>query len=1537
MARPRKTKTSKPYQADHLNLDQPDALSLFLPVVSEWFRLKVGTPTDAQIRGWPSIQSGQNTLIVAPTGSGKTLAAFMAGLDALWRQKELPDGVQILYISPLKALNQDIYRNLDRPLLGVAEVAESRGILLPKIRTGVRTGDTPQNERQAQARKPPHVLITTPESLHLILGGRARAMLSGVKWVIVDELHALAGQKRGTFLAILLERLVHELGRDPVRIGLTATVNPIEEAGKFLCGFHADPNQWEHSTPRPLTIVRALVTKQWDLMVKRAEAEADPNQPRTIWPNLEKELTGLIGSHQSTLVFANNRYLVERLAARINEQVQSANQELQESSPDDNSESDNPIGHAWVHAHHGSISLDRRRQTEIALKDGRLKGVISTASLEMGIDMGAVDLVCQIGSPGEVARGLQRVGRAGHGVGEISKGRFFAKTNADLLETAALVEAMTRSAVEPLAIPQNCLDMLAQQVVACVAVRTWKPRELLQLFRRSYPYQNLSEKAFESVLEMLSGRFRVEAIRDLKARIFWDRVRDELSALPGTSSLALMGGGAIPDTGQYPVKLGDKGPTLGSLDEEFVLERRAGEAFRLGSSTWRIDRIEADRVIVSPSGGSDMVVMPFWRGEESRRSATLGASIGSLLRRIAADENRDSAVQHLVNICCLDHDSASDLVRFIHRQKRMTGFVPDDRTIIVESFRDPAGEVALAILSPWGGRVNQALKLVLQNRLFAELGFRPAAQHADDGLMMRLPRDVQDRPPLDLLDNLGFDEASERLREELADSSLFGLRFRQNAARSLLLPRPDPGKRTPLWLQRLRAKDLLQVVRQMPDFPVVLECYRECLSQDLDLNLLKTLLDSIQNGEIRVVKHTGESASPFASDLMNRFERKFLYEWDEPHKAKATRERAQLADVPPGEVLDELLDPTILKRVEDQLAQAWSRPAKSAEDLAERFLRLGDLADHDVVPDHRHWIEDLKKRSLVQPVFENTRVPTLWISSEDLPVYHLAFPEGFELDQQNSFNAQRQSALDHILRRFVSTRSLISLKDVTSRYPIETSVAANWLQEWTEKGGFTRITGNSNDKTETRWADTRQMQRMVGMSLAQRRHDVKPVSPECWADWVLRNEIKSRKCSVNQSLETIHHILLTFQGWAATVSQWAEEILPRRVPGFQLQQLDRLLQRGDWSWRVVSDSAEKLGNPKIAFWHCDFPQPNFTQADFHQLSTGSAEILKLIQSYGPMTSSEISLKTGVTLSSIRNDLRECLQNGYIVNEKLAFLENWCNSDSATKQKQTSNLKLKSPTRKINRFRRLLAEQGVGVGGLGPGLSHTSTDGLAMEGRWKIIATDTPFNVDDSYSAWCALLIARYGVITREVVKFAAAELDWSSFADWLEAAEWRDELRRGYFVEGLSGMQFTDAQTAAELAEFSDEFSNKNLQEFYLVSAIDPLNLYGSSAPLDLPLLENGRVRLPRVSGNMLLFYQGMPLWITQERGKKLTSLPHRENDVMKLALQFLVQSFIGNSTKWTIITLDDNHAAKSPWALELTELGFFRDGLALTRYRGLV
>ena len=837
-----------------------DVLGLFLPPVSAWFRSALGEPTAPQRLGWRAIASGRHALIAAPTGSGKSLAAFLAALDLLWREPSRGRGVRILYVSPLKALNADVHRNLRAPLEGILAEAEASGFPLRPLTTAVRSGDTPASERAKILRRPPEILIITPESLHLMLTSRARETLREVSHVVVDEIHALCGDKRGVFLALLLERLeALGSGRPFVRIGLSATQKPLEEVARYLGG------------ARPVEIVDASGRKPMDLRVIWPGGDAGVGPPGSIWPAIEDRVLGLVEEHRSTLVFANNRRTVEKLTARLNEL---ASRDVEGEAPDDD-----PAPPPF-RAHHGSLSLDERRATEELLKNASLRAVVSTASLELGIDMGEVDLVCQVESPGNVARGLQRVGRSGHLVGGTSRGRLIAKTPADLLESAALARAMLENDIEPLRVPRNCLDVLAQQVVACVAVDRWDVPELFDLVRRAYPFADLPAEAFERVLSLVSGRYSTGSIRDLRARVAWDRIHNRLAPLPGTSRLALTGGGTIPDVGHYPVYLGEGGPRLGELDEEFVFERRVGESFMLGNSAWRIDLIDVHKVVVSPAGGSQ-VVMPFWRGETNPRSMELGRGVGRLTREIADGLDDPGLARRLEDECRLEPAAARFLVRYVGRQRRLAGVVPDDSTVLVETFRDPAGETALAVLSPYG-RMHLGLKLALLARIQDRYGITASCLHGDDGLLFRLPG--TDDPPLDLLDGLDGAEAERLIRRVLPDTALFGLRFRQNAGRALLMPRPDPSKRTPLWLQRLRAKDLLGVVGEFPDHPIVVETFRECLDDDLQMPRLRAFLDAIGGGSIRVATRAAELASPFASELVFQFTQAYLYEWDEPRR-----------------------------------------------------------------------------------------------------------------------------------------------------------------------------------------------------------------------------------------------------------------------------------------------------------------------------------------------------------------------------------------------------------------------------------------------------------------------------------------------------------------------------------------------------------------------------------------------------------------------------------------------------------------------------
>ncbi|HMF14895.1 MAG TPA: DEAD/DEAH box helicase, partial [Gemmataceae bacterium] len=660
-----------------------DPLELFLPPVREWFRTALGQPTPAQRRGWPAIVAGQNTLILAPTGSGKTLAAFLACLDGLWRRNPIPAGVCVLYVSPLKALNNDIYRNLQFPLEGVAETARRTGIRLPAIETAVRTGDTPAAQRQRFLRRPPHVLITTPESLHLLLTSRAREALRKVTHCIVDEIHAICPNKRGVFLAVLLERLAELTPNGFVRIGLSATQRPLEEVARYLGGSEVTADGT--LAPRPVTIVDAGLRRDIDLRVVSPVEEFGPQPERSIWPPIYRQLGKLVRSHRSTIIFANNRRTVERVTANLNEHDEIAR------------------------AHHGSVSLEMRQQTETALKEGRLPAVVATASLELGIDMGAVDLVCQIESPGNVARALQRVGRAGHLVGQKSKGRLIPKMPSDLLEQAVLAREMAAGRVEAVRTPINCLDVLAQQVVAMAAVDAWDVPALFGLIRRAYPFRDLSAQAFETVLEMISGRYRFDAaagspssLAALQPRVSWDRTHNRLHGMPGSQHLALVGGGTIPDTGQYAA-YSPGGVRIGELDEEFVYERRIGDAFLLGTNAWRVDRIEADRVFVVPAEGAPAMV-PFWRGEKSGRSHDLGLAIGHFLGELRERLDADDCQRWLEENYYLDADAARNLRRYVRRQLAGAGGLPTDRSVVIEASRDQLGDWQVILLSPLGSR-----------------------------------------------------------------------------------------------------------------------------------------------------------------------------------------------------------------------------------------------------------------------------------------------------------------------------------------------------------------------------------------------------------------------------------------------------------------------------------------------------------------------------------------------------------------------------------------------------------------------------------------------------------------------------------------------------------------------------------------------------------------------------------------------------------------------------------------------------------------
>ncbi len=1496
-----------------------DVLNRFHPAVAAWFRAEFGEPTAPQRLGWPVIASGQNALIVAPTGSGKTLAAFLAALDHLWRSETTRRGVGILYVSPLRALNQDVSRNLQGPLAAILTKSQEMGVPLPPLRVAVRSGDTPSHERVALVRKPPDILITTPESLHLMLTSRAREILRGLSHVIVDEIHAVCGNKRGVFLALLLERLAAINQSEFVRIGLSATQRPLEEVARYLGGLKRSTA----SAPagrfdlRPVTIVDAGWRRDLDLEVIWPRSQGGLSPAGSIWPEIESRLSELVRDHRSTIIFANNRRTVEKLTARLNESATATAEEPLPGDPGAADAIDLDLAATPpppFRAHHGSISLEERRATEDALKRGELKAVVATASLELGIDMGAVDLVCQVESPGNVARGLQRVGRAGHVVRGVGKGRLIAKTPADLLESAALCRAMIRGEIESLRVPHGCLDVLAQQVVACVAMEPWDAEELYDLVRGAYPYHDLTAEAFESVLKLVSGRFPNPSFRDLRARVAWDRIHNRLAALPGTAHLALVGGGTIPDTGQFPVYLGDGGPRLGELDEEFVYERRVGETFILGNSTWRIEAVEPHRVLVGKAEG-ETAVMPFWRGESTSRSPELGEAVGRLSHELGERIDDPELASWLARECRLTAAAASQLQAYVARQKRVAGVLPDHRTILIESFPDPAGETALAVLTPFGGRLHHALRLVLSGRIRERFGLVPACHHADDGLLFRVPR--TEEPPLDLFDGLGPETAERLLREELPHTALFGLRFRQNAYRALLMPRPDPAKRTPLWLQRLRAKDLLQVARQFPDFPIVVETVRECLDDDLDLPRLRALLSEIAAGTIRVVRREGEIPSPFTSELIFFFTAAHLYQWDEPVRndrgpGGSTIDEDLLASLLQNGDLKQRLLPQAIGRVENRLRNQGRQP-RTADEMAEHLRVFGDLSPAEISGGMPTLLEELRDAGRAE-VHEMPDVPepSRWILAEEAPLYRAAFPSRRAGSSRRDRagpgppEAASAEARDTIILRFLRTRALVALADLTTRYPVSAALATERLERWAEDGTVVRLAEHASTETD-RWADRENLAEMLRVSVAVRRRESLAVMPEVFADFVLRHQHLHPETR-GAGAAFVERVLDQLQGHPAAAALWESEILRRRVTDYRPGWLDDALGKGEWLWRGQGDRGN---DRRVAFFRRDFPGSIAPGGNGPvEISARGSGLLELLERHGASFATDLARRGGLEPSRVRAALDELVGQGLVTNDRF------------------------EPLRAGSKAAFLALDRAVSGRRAGGSLRRTTRTPLlsAPEGRWSRLEQPAESG-ETGLLAWAAALLGRYGVLAREILALEPWAPSWSDLVPLLSRAEWRGEIRRGFFVEGLSGLQYASDEAAAELFRLSA--ASEQPDPLVWVSTTDPANLYGSGAPFDIELLGGGRARLPRLPGNSLVLRRGRPVLIIEAHAKRLTALPSSAKSDIDSALNFLPSLTGADRRVLKVEMYNGAPVIDSLVATHLAKLGFVRDYPGMTYYAG--
>ncbi|UGT69843.1 ATP-dependent helicase [Nocardia gipuzkoensis] len=1190
-------------------------MAQFSRATQEWFDGAFPAPTSAQLGAWRAIAAGEHTLVVAPTGSGKTLSAFLWAIDQLAAREQRPEqaGTSVLYVSPLKALAVDVERNLRAPLVGVTQTAKRLGLEPPDITVGVRSGDTSASDRRSMLRTPPDILITTPESLFLMLTSAARETLRNVRTVIVDEVHAIAGSKRGSHLALSLARLDLLTERPVQRIGLSATVRPPEEVGRFLVG------------NAPITLVAPPAPKTFDLSVRVPVADmtepGESDQPGSIWPHVDEAIVELVLEHRSSIVFANSRRLAERLTARLNEAYAARlgePVEVEHKPPAQLGASTEVIhgaGPLLARAHHGSVSKEQRALIEDDLKSGRLRCVVATSSLELGIDMGAVDLVVQVEAPPSVASGLQRIGRAGHQVGEISRGVIFPKHRTDVIHCAVASQRMTAGQIEAIQIPAHPLDILAQQTVAACALDPVDVDEWFEVVRGTGSYAALPRSAYESVLDLLSGRYPSDEFAELRPRLVWDRDAGTLTGRPGAQRLAVTSGGAIPDRGMFAVYMvGEKASRVGELDEEMVYESRVGDVFALGATSWRIEEITFDRVLVTPAFGQPGR-LPFWHGDGLGRPAELGAALGEFVRTVAQDRAAEAAapasrktsrrdgsapsktsraqtqprqdgaetsvgrgardipvperVAGLMRSAGLDDNATANLLTLLDEQRTATGHLPTDRTLVVERFRDELGDWRLVLHSPYGLPVHAPWALAVGARLRERFGVDAAPNASDDGIVVRLP-DTTDDPPGAELFVFESDEIDDVVTEQVGGSALFASRFRECAARALLLPRRDPGKRAPLWQQRQRSAQLLDVARKFPEFPILLETVRECLRDVYDLPSLRELLGRVGRRQVRLVEVETATPSPFANALLFDYIGQFMYDGDSPlaerRAAALSLDSGLLAELLGRVELRELLDAAIIEQTERELQRLTpERHARDAEGLADLLRLLGPLTAAEAAErcdeDPTAWFESLvATRRALHVSFANR---TWWVAVEDAARLRDALGVPLPIGTPAAFIEPVADPLGDLIGRYARTHGPFGTEAVAARFGLGTAVAATALhrlvaEKRVVEGEFTPGAAGSE------WCDAQVLRRLRRRSLAAARHEVEPVSTAAFGCFLPSwQHIGSGEL---RGVDGVAAVVEQLAGVPIPASAWESLVLPARVRDYTPAMLDELMATGEVIW-----------------------------------------------------------------------------------------------------------------------------------------------------------------------------------------------------------------------------------------------------------------------------------------------------------------------------------------------------------------------------------
>jgi ATP-dependent helicase Lhr and Lhr-like helicase len=1489
-------------------------MEFFGAATQQWFSNAFAAPTEVQRLGWERIHAGEHTLLIAPTGSGKTLAAFLYALDRLTHAAPDDDsasesGTRVVYVSPLKALVYDIERNLRAPLAGIARAAGG-GAALQLPRVDVRTGDTTSQERRRQLREPAEILVTTPESLFLLVGSQARENLRMVRWIIVDEIHAVAATKRGAHLALSLERLAALCDADPQRIGLSATARPAEEIARFLGG------------DRTVSIVDAHVPPDLDLQVivpvddmthpvvetedggyatlppdrpsgsLMLAEEAETNRQYGIWPAVYPRLLELVRAHRTTLIFVNSRGLCERLAQHLNELA----------------------GEELVRAHHGSLAQEQRRIIEEQLKSGELRALVATSSLELGIDMGAVDLVVLVESPGSVARGLQRVGRAGHQVGETSIGRIFPKHRGDLLEAAVVAQRMQAGAIEALRVPKNPLDVLAQHIVAMAGIQDWHVPELAALVRRAANFRELPDTALNAVLDMLAGLYPSHEFAELRPRILWDRERDVISGRRGARMLAAVNAGTIPDRGLFAVQLGADGPRVGELDEEMVHESQAGQTLTLGATTWRIQEITRDRVIVEPAPG-ETGRLPFWHGEGPGRPLELGRALGAFTREIA-ELDESAAGARLQADYGLDERAANNLVRYLADQREATGVLPSDRDIVVERFRDELGDWRVCVLTPFGARVHAPWALALRSIASERVGYEVQAVWSDDGIVLTLADG--DEPP-DLASLVPDpEEIEERIIEELPRSPLFASEFRENAARALLLPRRRPGQRTPLFAQRLRAQKLMSIALQFPAFPIVMETFRACLQDVFDVPALREVLRAATAGELRIHDVETTTASPFARSLVFAYVAAYLYEGDSPaaeRRAQALSLDLSLLRELLGEAdLRDFLDADLVDEVEDQLQRrAPPRRARNADELHDLLRHVGDLSLDELRErsdgDPEEWLQALRTSRRAFPARVAGR--EVWLAVEDVALYRDALGTAPPQGVPAAYLAPEEQPVEMLLLRWARTHGPFTAGDVAARFGMVPAQVRLLLEASAQEQRLLRGEFRPG-ATGEEWCDAEVLRQIKRRTIAKLRGQVSPVPRE-----VLGRFLPSwHRVGTGDRHERLIDAITQLEGLPLSHQELVRMILPMRVRGFRPEQLDELGALGQLVW--VGHSPLRSDDGRIMLFRRDHVNRLLIPTPVEEVDAAFDErhhrLLAHLESRGASFQDELlTLLPEAGPERTQEAIWDLVWAGQITNDTFAALRSLAARRSSR------------PAHTSHRRHGWLAT------------AHYSSAGF-VGGRWSLVrdlARD-PVPSTERAHAWGATLLARHGVVTKESAAVEALGGGFSNVYRVLRSMEEAGKLRRGYFVEGLGGAQFAYPGTVDRLRRVRDEDAEAELVG---LAAADPANPYGWLLPW--PALtgaggagagdDEDSARAPvgarRAAGAAVVLVGGVPVLYLDRNARRLRTFAGVDEEQLELALPALRDiARYRPRGEISLERIDDESALSSPLLPQLERAGFRRD-----------